>query len=139
MNIPSSPVQSLEIVGSLEEERYLVRVDGVNVPLTAKSFLYLTRLAHFRTQREGGWVWKEEIEPGFNQARYLYRMKNEISEVTLVSWNGVENQRPGYYRLNAEPRGIKFNVENLMVHPDYMINSLFLKSRERVPEAHKNL
>ncbi|HPC11349.1 MAG TPA: DEAD/DEAH box helicase, partial [candidate division Zixibacteria bacterium] len=53
---------SVEIDGSCERERYLVRVDGRPVWLTGKSFKYFTRLAWSRVQRDGGWMYKEDIE-----------------------------------------------------------------------------
>ncbi len=116
--------ESVEIDGSLERERYLVKINGFPVWLTGKSFKYFTRLAWWRRHRENGWIYKEELEVGFNQARYLYRMKNEITSVLSQPWVVFENNRLGYYRLNIDPSKIRLNYANLKHHPDYEVRSL---------------
>jgi len=62
---------------------------------------------------------------GFNQARYLYRMKNEIAIGFRSAWPIIENNRLGYYRLQVEPGKIRMNQDNLKSHPDWEIRSLF--------------
>ncbi|MFZ5981576.1 MAG: DEAD/DEAH box helicase [Candidatus Zixiibacteriota bacterium] len=114
----------VEIDGSFERERYLVRINGFPVRLTGKSFKYFTKLAWSRLNMDSGWIYKEDIEVGFNQARYLYRMKNEISSGLNFAWPVIENNRLGYYRLNLSPGKIKINRENLKTHPDYEIRQL---------------
>ena len=121
--IVSEP-ETIEIDGTFEQERYLVRINGFPVRLTGKSFKYLTKLAWSRMKRDSGWVYKEDIEVGFNQARYLYRMKNEIKEGVQSRWPIIENNRLGYYRLNIDPEKIRINTDNLRDHPDYEIRSL---------------
>lgn len=118
--------ESIEIDGGFERERYLVRINGFPVRLTGKSFKYFTKLAWSRVHKESGWIYKEDIEVGFNQARYLYRMKGEICAGLNISWPVIENNRLGYYRLNADPAQIRINVQNLKSHPDYEVRSLFL-------------
>lgn len=115
----------VEIDGRFESDRYLVKIDGFPVRLTGKSFKYLTKLAWSRLNRESGWVYKEDIEVGFNQARYLYRMKNEIHAGVSGNWSVVENNRLGYYRLDIDPDSIRFNLANLKDHPDYELRSIF--------------
>jgi len=115
---------SIEIDGSYERERYLVRINGFPVRLTGKSFKYFTRLAWSRLHRDSGWVYKEDLELGFNQARYLYRMKNEIKDGMATPWAVIENNRLGYYRLNVDPGCISINVEKLREHPDFELRSL---------------
>ena len=116
--------ESIEIDGSYQGERYLVKINGFPLRLTGKSFKYFTKLAWSRLYAESGWIYKEDIEHGFNQARYLYRMKGEITGGLNSSWPIVENNRLGYYRLDADPSKIKINVENLKNHPDYELRSL---------------
>ncbi len=114
----------VEIDGTLDHERYLVKINGYPVRLTGKSFKYFTKLAWSRLKRDSGWVYKEDIEVGFNQARYLYRMKNEINANLGSDWPIVENNRLGYYRLDIDPEKIRINTQNLSNHPDYEIRSL---------------
>lgn len=116
--------ESVEIDGSYERERYLVKINGFPVRLTGKSFKYFAKLAWSRLNRESGWIYKEDIEIGFNQARYLYRMKNEVTSSLNLPWPVFENNRLGYYRLNAEPSAIHINFDNLRTHPDYEVRVL---------------
>ncbi len=117
-------IVSLEIDGTYGNDRYLVKINGVPIHLTGKSFKYLTKLAWFRRMRPAGWAYKDDIEAGFNQPRYLYRMKGEIADVVRDLGPLTENNRLGYYRLLAEPEAITINVENLKSHPDFELRSL---------------
>ena len=115
---------SIEIDGTYQGDRFVVKIDGFPVHLTGKSFKYFTKLAWARAHQDTGWIYKEDIEVGFNQARYLYRMKNEINMSLRSSWPIFENNRLGYYRLDIEPTKISFNLENLKTHPDYEVQVL---------------
>lgn len=128
--------QLIEIEGDYHNERYLVRINGRPVRLTGKSFKYLARLAHQRLHGQSGWVFKEDLEAGFNQARYLYRMKNEINDGFPTSWPIVENNRLGYYRLALAPERIKINLDKIREHPDYEVRSLV--EAENRPEQRAN-
>ena len=116
--------EMIEIDGSYERERYLIKVNGLPVRLTGKSFKYFVKLAWSRLYGESGWIYKEEIENGFNQARYLYRMKNEVGRGLNCNWPIFENNRLGYYRLNIDPSKIKINLDNIKNHPDYEVRML---------------
>ncbi len=124
MSMMFSEPEMIEIDGSYESERYLIKVNGCPVRLTGKSFKYFVKLAWSRLYGESGWIYKEEIENGFNQARYLYRMKNEVGSGLNSNWSIFENNRLGYYRLNVEPSKIKINMENIKNHPDYEVRML---------------
>lgn len=119
-------IQLLEIDGASDKERYIIKVNGQPLRLTAKSFKYLAKLAWWRAHNPAasGWVYKEDIEVGYNQARYLYRMKNEITDALGFDWPAVENNRLGYYRLNAEPEKVRINISNLQNHPDFEIRQM---------------
>ncbi|MCB2229239.1 DEAD/DEAH box helicase [bacterium] len=115
----------IEIDGSQDRERFVVRINGQPVRLTGKSFKYFAKLAWSRQNAESGWMYKEDIEAGFNQARYLYRMKNEVNAGLGTDWPVVENNRLGYYRLDVDPSKIRFNRSALKEHPDWEVRSLF--------------
>jgi hypothetical protein len=123
--LASGEPEKIEIDGSPDRERYLVRINGLPVRLTGKSFKYFAKLAWSRLNRESGWIYKEDIEAGLNQARYLYRMKHEVNSELAFAWPVVENNRLGYYRLDANPTAIYFNRDNLKEHPDWEVRSLF--------------
>ena len=120
----SSLPDQIEIDGAYEGDRYLVRINGLPVRLTGKSFKYLTKLAWSRLSHENGWVYKEDLEVGFNQARYLYRLKNEIAASYPSEWQIIENNRLGYYRLDLRPDRIKMNPDNLRSFPDFELQQI---------------
>ena len=114
----------VEIDGRLEGERYLIKVNGFPIRLTGKSFKYFAKLAYSRLVGDAGWIYKEDIEIGFNQARYLYRMKNEVNAGLTNGWDVVENNRLGYYRLNCNPSQLSINFDSLKEHPDFEVRQL---------------
>ncbi len=114
----------VELDGSYERERYLVKIDGFPVRLTGKSFKYLAKLAGSRLMDGDGWIYKDDIEFGFNQARYLYRLKQEINKEGGFPWQIFENNRLGYYRLDLDPSQIRLNLANLKSHPDYELRAI---------------
>jgi len=113
----------VELDGGYEKERYLVKVDGFPVRLTGKSFKYLAKLAFSRLIDRDGWVYKDDIESGFNQARYLYRLKQEF-KAGGVSWPLFENNRLGYYRLALDPSKIRLNLSNFKNHYDIELREM---------------
>ncbi|MEK6918180.1 MAG: hypothetical protein AABW51_04490 [Nanoarchaeota archaeon] len=125
-------VESIEVDGTLcgnrgrDGERYLVRINGADVHLTGKSFKYFTKLAWFRKHKKDGWIYREDIEMGYNQARYLYRMKGELASTIGDSWLVTENNRLGYYRLLAKPKIITINMENIANHDDFDVRNLLI-------------
>ncbi len=123
---------SLDIDGSFEGDRFLIKVNGQPVRLTGKSFKYLTKLAHGRVHGDSGWVYKDDLETGFNQARYLYRMKSELAPSGVDAGGLVENNRLGYYRLAVDPNQIRLNRQLLAAHPDWEIRSLFSEESSAV-------
>ncbi len=118
--------ESIEIDGTPIRERFRIRIDGHPINLTGKSFKYLLRLVWSRLTQDNGWVYKEELEKGFNQARYLYRLRQEIGRDFLPDWPLYENNRSGYYRLAAQRDGLKVNVDALRDIPDYDIQQMAL-------------
>jgi hypothetical protein len=115
---------SIDIEGTPIRERFLIRINGRPISLTLKSFKYLVSLAWSRLTKDHGWLYKEELEQGFNQARYLYRLRQEIGRDFLPEWPLYENNRSGYYRLVAERDKIKINVAALSENPDYEIRKM---------------
>jgi hypothetical protein len=124
--------QRLVIDGRPDGERFLILVDDQPVPLTGKSFKYLTKLAWARQQKDG-WIFKDDLEIGFNQARYLYRMKQELSDALGDAWEVVENNRLGSYRLAIDGQGLQFRSETLAQHPDWEVRQFFVNSQPSSP------
>jgi replicative superfamily II helicase len=118
--------ESIEIVGTPVRERFQIRINGRSINLTGKSFKYLLRLVWSRLTKDNGWLYKEDLERGFNQARYLYRLRQEIGRDFLPDWPLYENNRSGYYRLAAECQGLKVDVDAIREIPDYEIQQMAL-------------
>ena len=115
----------LFLEGKFNRDRLTVKFFGQEVPLTLKSFKYLAKLASAKFFENTGWIHKENLEPGFNQARYIYNLKKELG---LDKHQGVlENNRGGYYRLNLNPEEIGFNLDNLKHIQDYELSSIVEK------------
>ncbi|MCP4567920.1 MAG: DEAD/DEAH box helicase [FCB group bacterium] len=116
--------QSIEIDGTPVRERFVVRINGQTIKLTGKSFKYLVSLAWSRLTKDNGWLYKEELEQGFNQSRYLYRLRQEIGRDFLPDWPLYENNRSGYYRLMIDRDRIKVNLNALKDIPDFEIQRM---------------
>ncbi len=117
--------RKLVLDGSTNRDRLNIEFQGRRIPVTMKSFKYLVKLACAKYEDENGWLHKEKLEPGFNQARYIYNLKKELG---LARGQGIlENNRSGYYRLNLTPEDIALNIENIKGIQDFEIKSLMEK------------
>jgi hypothetical protein len=114
--------QKLFFEGEFNRDRLTVSFFGRKLTLTMKSFKYLMKLACARLTDNTGWLHKEQLEPGFNQARYIYNLKRELG--LARDRQLLQNNRSGYYRLNLNPEQISFNLDNLGRLQDYEIKSV---------------
>ena len=118
--------------GTQIKDRFLVKVNGKNITLPAKSFKYLFKLAWAKFKKEDGWLHKLDLEEGDNQAKYLYRLKKQLCECLKMhshilrnadgSW--MENNRVGSYRLIVPKNKIQFNFTTLKKNPDWEIREM---------------
>jgi hypothetical protein len=114
----------LVIDGSAVKDRFLVLVNGSKVNLPAKSFKYLVKLTWALFQNEDGWIHKSDFEPGENQARYLYRLKNQIKPSLAAGQTIFENNRLGSYRLTIPKQSVELNKNALLKNPDAEIEKM---------------
>jgi len=114
----------LVIDGSAVKDKFLVLVNGKRVNLPAKSFKYLVKLTWALFKNEGGWIHKDDFEPGENQARYLHRLKNQIKSNLNPGQTLFENNRLGSYRLSIPKQSIKLNRDALFKNPDAEIKKI---------------
>ena len=99
--------------------RYIVIIDDTPVGLSDRSFKYFTLMALKRIGNIKGWIHKDDLEPGgYNQARYIYRMKNEIKATIGEACPVFDNNRMGFYRIDVESSKIKINPKTLLNHHD---------------------
>lgn len=112
-------VTSLVIDGSPKKERYLVIVNGEKCWIQGRLFMYLTKLVKARLTSEG-WIEKYDIEPGANQARYLYRLRQQLEEAGFEL--KIENSKTGLYRLTVTD--VSLNPSTLQEHPDHQVRAM---------------
>ncbi|MCI0531359.1 MAG: hypothetical protein L0Y74_05370, partial [candidate division Zixibacteria bacterium] len=103
----------LYVDGTPVKNRFCITLNQKPVSLPAKSFDYLLKLASSRHNSEDGWVHKEDLEPGFNQARYLHRLKRQLLPYLPSGFDLIENNRLGSYRLNLKKENIALNLDNI--------------------------
>jgi len=99
----------LRLRGDQQGERVLINFGAIEINLTPKSFSYLFKLSAARLSDEEGWLSKEEIEPGFNQAKNIYRVKQELKRFATGLEEYIENNKSGYYRINLLPEQIRID------------------------------
>jgi helicase len=109
---------SLVIDGTPVKDKLLIVVNGERLALPAKSFKFLVKLAWAGFANEGGWIHKNDFEPGENQTRYLHRMKKQITPFLNPDQNLLENNRLGCYRLCIPQTQTKINLDALAKNPD---------------------
>ena len=106
------------------KNKYTVSVNNHNLALTCKSFKYLVKLAYALLTKPEGWLHKEQLESGFNQSRYLHRLKKQLLPYLPAGFNLIENNRLGCYRLNLDKEKVSINWENLEKVEDEEIRSI---------------
>ncbi len=117
-------IPRLLIDGTPIKDKFLICVDGKRISLPAKSFSYLLKLAWAILEKDGGWLHKLDLESGDNQAKYIYRLRKELSNSSEDWKDHIENNRLGFYRLTVPKDRIEFNLKNLNSHPDADIRKI---------------
>jgi hypothetical protein len=115
---------SLVIDGSPVKDRFLILVNGRKTILPAKSFKYLVKLTWATFRNEDGWIHKDDLEPGDNQTRYVYRLRKQIKPSLDPSQFMIENNRLGSYRLSVPKHKITVNPSTLGKNPDAEIKDM---------------
>ncbi|KPL00296.1 MAG: hypothetical protein AMJ90_08450 [candidate division Zixibacteria bacterium SM23_73_2] len=126
---PEKELICLVMDGQQEKGRFLIILNGKEIYLPAKSFSYLFKLAWAKKKTEDGWMHKMDLEPGENQAKYLYRLKNQIKSSGEFTQELIENNRTGSYRLDIPPEKIKFDLDNLKKIFDSEIKKMISEHR----------
>jgi helicase len=123
---------SLVIDGSPLRDKFLVLVNGKKTVLPAKSFKYLVKLTWAAFKNEDGWIHKNDLEPGDNQTRYLYRLRKELQPALGPGQYIMENNRLGSYRLTIPKHKITVSPSALMKNPDAEIAAIAGQLRELI-------
>lgn len=121
----------LKVSGRERGSRVLLQFDSTEINVSPKSFNYLFKLAAARLMSQEGWLSKEEIEPGFNQAKNIYRVKQELKSFRTGLEQFIENNKSGHYRINLLPDQILIDFETMSDCPDLELAALAQRVRER--------
>jgi len=73
-----------------------VIIDGKSVFLQEKMYSYLRKLWH-GLNSEDPWVHKENLETGFNQAKYISKLRKQLAKAGIEV--DIESNGNGFYRL----------------------------------------
>ncbi len=120
----TSPNVLLIIEGKPVKNRLSIIINQKEGTLAAKSFKILLKLAVRRLNSDEGWLHKDEIEPGFNQSRYISRLKKELIPYLAEGCTLIENNRLGSYRLKLDKEEIGIEWGNLEGVEDEEVRSL---------------
>ena len=122
----------LRLRGSLQGDRVPIRYADEEIDLTPKSFSYLFKLSAWRLLRPDGWVNKDEIEPGFNQAKNIYRVKQELKRFATGLEKLIENDKSGSYRINLQPEQIRIDYDSMESFCDMELLNLSRRLQQRL-------
>jgi len=109
---------TLHMDATQKKERFGLTINGQPVFLSTTSFRYLMALVYAKLTRKDGWIYRDDIEPGINQARYIYRLFHDIAKQVPGLGDLIENDRCGNYGLAGDWR-ISLNYDNLIDFPDH--------------------
>jgi helicase len=126
---------TLVIDGTPVKDKFMVLLNGKKIILPAKSFKYLVKLAWAAFKNEDGWIHKNDLEPGDNQTRYLYRLRKQLQPALGAGQSIIENNRLGSYRLSIPKQNMTLNSSVLTKNPDAEIVAIASELLER-PDVH---
>jgi replicative superfamily II helicase len=104
--------------------RVVFNYANTDIDVSPKSFNYLFKLVAGRFLHPEGWLDKEEIEPGFNQAKNIYRVKQELKRFGTGLEQCIENNKSGRYRLNLQPEQIVVDFGSMEAFADLELAEL---------------
>ena len=96
-------MSQLRLRGLMRGDRVYFNFKNTEIDITPKSYNYLYKLTVARFLKPEGWLSKDEIEPGFNQAKNIYRVKQELKRFATGLEQRIENNGSGFYRINLSP------------------------------------
>lgn len=109
---------AIVVDGRPDKRRYLVSIDGVDVPLTDKSFEVFLTLTVKATTDDLGWVNSTEIDDFAAYHQTIRRLRGQIQEagVEVDPEALIENDTCKRYRLSVPPQRIEIDQETILRH-----------------------
>ncbi|MCK4858473.1 MAG: DEAD/DEAH box helicase [candidate division Zixibacteria bacterium] len=127
----ASKMPQLKLWGCERGNRVVINYNNTEIDITPKSFNYLFKLTAARLLSIDGWLSKEEIEPGFNQAKNIYRIKQELKRYATGLERCIENNKAGRYRINLQPAQIRIDYESMDSFADRELAELARRLQEK--------
>jgi len=106
-------MSQLRLRGLMRGDRVYFNFKNTEIDITPKSYNYLYKLTVARFLKPEGWLSKDDIEPGFNQAKNIYRVKQELKRFATGLEQRIENNGSGFYRINLSPEQIKIDFDSM--------------------------
>ncbi len=117
-------MSQLRLRGLMRGDRVYFNFSNREIDITPKSYNYLFKLTVARLLNPEGWLSKDEIEPGFNQAKNIYRVKQELKRFATGLESRIENNGSGFYRINLSPEQIKIDFDSMKAFCDLELAEL---------------
>lgn len=117
-------MSQLRLRGMMRNDRVFLNYNETEIDVTPKSFNYLFKLTAARLLNHDGWLSKEEMEPGFNQAKNIYRVKQELKRFATGLEDRIENNKSGFYRINLLPGQIRIDFDSMKAFSDMELAEL---------------
>jgi len=106
-------MSQLRLRGLMRGDRVYFNFKNTEIDITPKSYNYLYKLTVARFLKPEGWLSKDDIEPGFNQAKNIYRVKQELKRFATGLEQRIENNGSGFYRINLSLEQIKIDFDSM--------------------------
>ncbi|TFH65257.1 MAG: DEAD/DEAH box helicase [Candidatus Zixiibacteriota bacterium] len=117
-------MSQLRLRGLMRGDRVYFNFKNTEIDITPKSYNYLYKLTVARFLKPEGWLSKDEIEPGFNQAKNIYRVKQELKRFATGLEQRIENNGSGFYRINLSLEQIKIDFDSMKAFCDLELAEL---------------
>lgn len=121
-----------KVWGKGQKYRHLITVSGVDIWLTFMDFAYITKLANRRqSEIADGWLHKLDLQFGCNQYKYLYHLRTALAESSVDTYNFIERDGKGCFRLTIRPKLIKIKWRTLVRIGDHELTVIANQCRKR--------
>ena len=121
-----TPKDRLVIIGKMERNRTLIKLNGHIIRLREKNFELLLRFVLARLNGDEGWIHKMDLElPENGITQGISRLRDSLSVLQLDSASSIiENNSNNHYRLALPPEQIEIDRDTIKRHWSTIIQEL---------------
>ena len=115
----------LELLGTMENRRTMIKFNGNMVGLRDREFEVLLRLAVARIESEEGWMYKEDLGlPSAGITQGISRLREALTEYQSIPDQSVIENNNGHYRLTTPSENIIIDKAKLKQHLSSVVHEL---------------